>query len=123
MGEEEDHWLIVPVIIAIGTWIFTSDKHFLDNNAQSDPDYAKLIIFGAISSNISSLIWRSFGYLIYRNFGVNYFFFHFIYLFMHSISETTTLGLLILISMGWSLNFMSGPKLNKSFPLRRTLII
>jgi hypothetical protein len=44
-------------------------------------------------------------------------------LFMHSISETTTLGLLILISMGWSLNFMSGPKLNKSFPLRRTLII
>jgi hypothetical protein len=29
LGEEEDHWLIVPIIIAIGTWMIFTDKDFL----------------------------------------------------------------------------------------------
>lgn len=86
MGEEEDHWFIVPVIIGIGFWIIFSDKYFLRGQFLNDPDYAKMILFMAIAGNASSLIWRSFGYLIYRNFGVNFLLFHLVYLFMHALS-------------------------------------
>jgi hypothetical protein len=63
-----------------------TDKYFLKAEFQQDPDYAKMILFGAIGTNISSLMWRSFGYLIYCFRGSNYLLFHLIYLFMHSIS-------------------------------------
>lgn len=86
MGEDEDHWAIVPVIISIGLWIMLSNKDFLKDDFQRDPDYAKLLGFGTLATNISSLVWKSFGYFIYRNLGVNYLIFHFIYLFMHSMS-------------------------------------
>ena len=29
MGEEEDHWYIVPVIICVGMWLILSNKYFL----------------------------------------------------------------------------------------------
>ena len=86
MGEEEDHWLSFPVIIGIGLWVMLSDKYFLRAEFQSDPDYAKMILFGAIATNISSLMWRSFGYLVYYFIDSNYLLFHIIYLFMHAIS-------------------------------------
>lgn len=76
-----------------------------------------MILFGAIATNISSLMWRSFGYLIYRNFGSNYLLFHIIYLFMHSVSETMVLSLLVLVSMGWSLNYLQGPQLDIAIPI------
>jgi uncharacterized protein YqgQ len=76
-----------------------------------------MILFGAIGSNISSLMWRSFGYIIYLVRGSNYILFHMIYLFMHSISESMVLCLLILISMGWSLNYLTGPKLDIAIPI------
>jgi hypothetical protein len=76
-----------------------------------------MIIFGAIVFDVCSLIWKGFGYVIYRNIGNNYLFFHLIYLFMHALSETMTLSLLILISMGWSLNFMIGPKFDIALPI------
>lgn len=123
MGEEEDHWLIIPVIIGIGLWMIMTDKYFLRSQFQSDPDYAKMMLFGAIATNISSLMWRSFGYIIYRNFGSNYLFFHIIYLFMHAVSETMVIGLLVLISMGWSLNFLTGPRINIAIPIGNTFLI
>ena len=43
-------------------------------------------LFMAIATNMSSLTWKSFGYLIYYYFGVDYLIFHLIYLFMHAIS-------------------------------------
>lgn len=94
-----------------------SNKDFLKDDFQRDPDYAKLLGFGTLATNISSLVWKSFGYLIYRNLGVNYIIFHFIYLFMHSMSETLVLTLLILVSMGWSLNFLNGPKIAIAIPI------
>ena len=45
--------------------------------------------------------------MIYYNIGYNYVLFHIVYLFMHAVSETMVLGLLMLISMGWSLNYLS----------------
>lgn len=117
MGEEEDHWLTLPVIICLGLWMIMSDKYFLRAEFQHDPDYAKMILFGAVGTNISSLIWRSFGYLIYLLKGSNYLLFHIIYLFMHAVSETMVLALLLLVSMGWSLNYLTGPQLDIAVPL------
>lgn len=122
MGEEEDHWLTFPVMIAIGLWMVMTDKYFLKGEFQQDPDYAKMILFGAIGTNISSLMWRSFGYLIYLFQGSNYILFHLIYLFMHAVSETMVLSLLVLVSLGWSLNFLVGPKLNIAIPCSNHLL-
>ena len=108
MGEEEDHWFVVPFIIVIGCWLIFSDKYFLRGEFQHDPDYAKMILFAGIATNISSLIWKSFGYLLYMYFGKSYLFFHIVYLFMHSVSETMVISLLILIGFGWSINYLSG---------------
>ena len=117
MGEEEDHWVTFPIVIGVGLWILVSDKYFLKAEFQQDPDYAKMILFGAVATNISSLMRRSFGYLIYSFFGSNYLFFHIIYLFMHSISESMVFTLLILVSIGWSLNFLNGPQFDFAIPI------
>ena len=108
--------MVVPIIIGVGFWLIFSNKYFLRGEFQHDPDYAKMILFGAIATNISSLIWRSFGYLIYLEFGTNYLLFHLIYLMMHAISETMVIGLLILIGLGWSINYLTGPNLDISIP-------
>lgn len=98
-----------------------TDKYFLSREFQSDPDYAKMILFGAIGANVSSLMWKSFGFMIYYMRGSNYLLFHMIYLFMHSISETLVLSLLVLVSMGWSLNYLTGPKLDIAIPISKYL--
>ena len=82
-----------------------------------------MILFGGIATNMSSLIWRSFGFIIYTKFGVNFFLFHLTYLFMHAISETMVIGLLLLIGMGWSINYLTGPNLDLSVPICKFLHI
>ena len=44
------------------------------------------MMFTGIATQISSLVWKTFGYLIYVHTGSDYGFFHFIYLLMHSMS-------------------------------------
>lgn len=106
LGEEEDdHWMVMPLVLIVGLWLIFSDKQFLRDTHQANPDYAKIVLFGGIATNISSLFWKSIGYLIYSSFGVNYLVFHLIYLFMHALSETIIIGLLILMGFGWSINF------------------
>lgn len=86
MGEEEDHWYILPVILAVGYWIVFTNKDFLLLLGQADRDYAKIALFGTVITNISSLTWKSIGYILYYNFGTDYLLFHLIYLFMHALS-------------------------------------
>lgn len=123
MGAEEDHWLILPVIIAIGLWLLFSDKQFLRGEFQYDPDYAKMILFAGIATNVSSLIWRSFGYIIYFIWGVNFQAFHLVYLFMHAVSETIVIGLLMLIGFGWSINFAGASNMDLAIPACRFPLI
>ena len=103
--EEDDHWMIIPVIIVVGFWLMFSDKEFLEHVAQGTPDYVKMVLFAGIATNMSSLFWKSIGYIIYYFLGVNYLLFHLIYLFMHSLSETIVIGLLMLLGFGWSINY------------------
>ena len=82
-----------------------------------------MILFGGIATNVSSLIWKSFGYMIYLFIGTNYTIFHLIYLMMHAISETMVIGLLILIGLGWSINYLNGPNMDLSIPACNFFII
>jgi hypothetical protein len=60
------------------------------NEARKDPnaptDWAKMLLFAGTATQISSLCWRSFGFLLYHYTGSDYVFFHFIYLLLHSTS-------------------------------------
>ncbi len=46
----------------------------------------KFMMFTGTATQVSSLTWKTFGYLIYLYTGNDYGLFHFIYLFMHSMS-------------------------------------
>lgn len=83
---------------------------------EKDVDYAKMGLFCAIATNMSSLTWKSFGYLLYYYFGTDYLLFHLIYLFMHALSETLVISLLVMVAFGWSLNYLTGPNLDLAMP-------
>ena len=102
MGEEEDHWYIVPFIVVAGLLIVMqhakNKKHPID-------DWPKYLLFMGTATQVSSLIWKTFGYLIYYFTGSDYFFFHLIYLLLHSNSESAMIGLFSLMAFGWTLTF------------------
>lgn len=66
-----------------------------------------MVMFAGIATQISSLTWKTIGFIIYFYSGADYLFFHVIYLFMHSLSESLVIGLIILIGFGWTINFQS----------------
>jgi len=76
------------------------------------------MMFAGIATQISSLIWKTFGFLIYTYSGSDYGFFHFIYLFMHSISESLVIGLIVLISFGWTINYTTIKDADLYVPIR-----
>lgn len=85
-------------------------------------NWHKIIMFAGIATQISSLTWKTVGFLIYTFTGSDYIFFHLIYLFMHSISESLVIGLVILIGFGWTINFQNTKDMDLYLPLRKYLI-
>jgi len=67
----------------------------------------KIAMFTGVAAQVSSLSWRTFGFILYSYSGHDFGFFHFIYLLMHSMSESIVIGLIILIGFGWTINFMT----------------
>lgn len=59
-------------------------------------------------TQISSLFWKSIGFIIYVYTGSDHFLFNLIYLFLHSASESAILALLCLMAFGWTLTFNYG---------------
>ena len=102
IGEEEDHWYIVPFIVVAGFLIVL--QHAKNRDSPRD-DWPKHLLFMGTATQISSLIWKSFGFLIYYFTGTDYFIFHLIYLLLHSTSESSIVGLLTLMAFGWTLTF------------------
>lgn len=45
-----------------------------------------MMAFAGIATQVSSLVWKTLGFVLYVNTGSDYVFFHLIYLFMHSVS-------------------------------------
>lgn len=111
VGEEEDHWYIVPLIIVANVWlVYYYMTRMKDTDIKSQ--LHKVVMFVGVATQISSLTWRTFGFLVYTFSGYDFGFFHFIYLFMHTMSEFVVIELIILIGLGWTINFMTFNKKN-----------
>lgn len=80
-------------------------------------DYPKMLLFMGTVTQVSSLFWKMMGFLIYIFTGSDYFFFHIIYLLLHSTSEAAIVALLTLIAFGWTLTFNKGNNLDLFLPL------
>jgi hypothetical protein len=117
VGEEEDHWYIVPFIIVAGMFLV---HYYMKNIRDQGPiqmDWSKMMLFMGTVTQVSSLFWRSCGFLVYCFTGSDYFFFHIIYLLLHSTSEAAIISLLTLVSFGWTLTFNQGKYLEIFLPL------
>jgi hypothetical protein len=79
------------------------------------------MIFAGIATQISSLTWKTFGFLIYTYTGSDYGFFHIIYLLMHSISESLVIALIVLIGFGWTINYKTIPEVDLYIPIRNII--
>ncbi len=87
-----------------GSWlIYFYVNHLKEVNVRQS--WHKMAMFGGIATQISSLMWKSFGFFIYSYTGADYSFFHIVYLFMHSLSESLVIGLIVMIGFGWTINF------------------
>ena len=82
-----------------------------------------MMMFAGIATQISSLVWKTFGYLIYAYTGSDYGFFHAIYLLMHSISESLVIGLIIMIGFGWTINYSTIKDSDLYVPIRNFIFI
>lgn len=60
--------------------------YFQEYKTQNEVDWSKLLLFAGIVTQVSSLCWKSFGYMLYLYTGTDHSFFHFIYLLLHSTS-------------------------------------
>ena len=80
-------------------------------------------MFAGIATQISSLVWKTFGYLIYVYTGSDYGLFHLIYLLMHSISESLVIGLIILIGYGWTINYNTIQDSDLYVPISKLFLI
>jgi hypothetical protein len=108
VGEEEDHWYIVPFIVIAGMALVHFYMQEFRTAGSRDPDWSKMLLFVGTVAQISSLFWKSMGFVVYSWTGSDYFIFHLIYLLLHSCSEAAMVGLVILIGFGWTLTFSYG---------------
>jgi hypothetical protein len=106
IGEEEDHWFIIPLIIGAG--ILLAYIYMKEYKNQGEFDWSKILLFAGTVTQVSSLCWKSFGFLIYLYSGSDHYFFHLIYLFLHSASESFVIALVTLIGFGWTLTYNYG---------------
>ncbi len=86
-------------------------------SANMKEELHKYVMFVGSATQVSSLTWRTFGYLAYVYTGFDYSLFHFVYLFMHSLSESLVIGLIVLIGFGWTINFVTSDNWNVYLPI------
>ena len=82
-----------------------------------------MMLFAGTVTQISSLFWKMVGFTIYHYTGADYYFFHLIYLLLHSTSESVIVALVTLIGFGWTLTFNSGKHFDIFLPLGMIYLI
>ena len=113
---------MLPVVFLAGIWLvwfYNGKLKGLDFKMQ----WHKMVMFGGIATQISSLTWKVFGFLIYSYTGSDFIFFHLIYLFMHAVSESLVIGLIVLIGFGWTINFINSRDTDIYVPIRNLISI
>lgn len=106
LSADEDNWLIFPLMIGICLWLIFRNKK--ENKWGEDFDWAQFLLLSAVATNFAALFWKAVGFLIYRSSGHDYALFDIFYLAMHSLSETIVICLLVMISYGWTINYLNG---------------
>ena len=96
----------MPFILCAG--IYLVHLYMKEYRFQTEIDWPKALLFAGTVTQISSLCWKYFGYLIYNYTGSDHYFFHYIYLFLHSASESAVIALIVLVGFGWTLKFTGG---------------
>ena len=117
VGEEEDHWFIAPFIIVAGLIVAHFYIKEIRYQGPQIMDYPRMMLFMGTVTQISSLFWKSLGFLVYTFTGADYSFFHYIYLLMHSTSEAAIVALITLVGFGWTLTFTKGKTFDLYLPL------
>ena len=124
VGEEEDHWYIALFIILAGlALVHFYIRNIREQGVLSSMEWPKLLLFMGTVTQISSLFWKSIGFVVYTYTGSDYFFFHGIYLLLHSTSEAATVALISLLGFGWTLTFSRGKYFDVFMPLGTFLLI
>lgn len=123
VGEEEDHWYIIPFIIIAGMTLVHYYLNGYKMNESATPEWSKMLLFMGTVTQISSLFWKSIGFVIYIYTGSDYFFFHLIYLLLHSTSQAAIVGLVTMVGFGWTLTFKTGKTLDIFLPLSTQFVI
>lgn len=108
IGEEQDHWYIFPFIIISGLIVVQYYMNEFRKSGAISLELPKLLLFAGTITQISSLFWKSIGFTIYHYTGADYYFFHLIYLLLHSTSQSAIIALVTLIGFGWTLTFTKG---------------
>ena len=82
-----------------------------------DTDYVKYLVYSCIWLNFISLVFKYVGYLIYYYAGIDYSLFDFMYLFFHSVADSTVVSLFIFVSYGWTITFTHDQNFDLYVPL------
>jgi hypothetical protein len=82
-----------------------------------DTDYVKILVAVCLWLNLTSLIFKYAGYLIYVYFGLEYSFFDFMYLLFHSVGDSVIVAIFLFVSFGWTITFISGKDFDLYVPL------
>jgi hypothetical protein len=115
LSEDEDDWLIMPLAFLIVIWLLGRTR--LKLTLGDDVDWGKALLFMSILFNFVALMCKLVGYAIYAYSGIDYILLDILYLVTHSLSEAVVIGMLLLISYGWTVNFLTGEQLETYTPM------
>ena len=94
----------------------------LRSSLEGELDYCKLLLTVGLWLNLLALLFKFFGHFIYIYVtGKEHGLFDFVYLLMHSLSESLITALLIFIAFGWTITFTTGKDFDLYIPLRNIL--
>jgi hypothetical protein len=107
----------LPFLVIAGVLLANYYLNEYKNSHSNEFDWSKILLFVGTITQISSLTWKSIGFIAYLYTGKDYFIFHVIYLLLHSASESAIVALVCLIAFGWTLTFNYGNTFELFIPL------
>ena len=85
-------------------------------------DWGSILVFVSLILNLIAIIFYWIGHIVYISFaGRFYGAFDFMYLLLHSISESLVTGLLIFVAYGWTITFLKTVDFDLYIPLGKFL--
>ena len=117
-GEDQYGWLL-PVLMASGLGMLW----FLGREKEEEGDnWIKVLVKISLWLGLGSILFKYIGYLVYAHVnGVEHGFFDFLYLLLHSSSDSLLLVLVTLLSYGWTVTFKNTQDFDMYVPLAAML--